>query len=542
MSNAQFRIAPGKYWIQFADKANNEYSLDNPHEFLSQRAIERRKRYNIKYSQTDLPVTKKYLDSLKTLGLEVLNVSKWFNGAIVKTTDTLLLDTIRNISFIGDFEIKKRSVKQNVPKLQRNRQVILNRNSVENTYNHYDYGNSENQITLSNGQVLHAKGFNGKGMQIAVIDAGFYKVNELDGFDSLWYNNQILGTRDFVKGKNKPVSFGTSTHGMQVLSAIAGNIPGALVGTAPKASFYLLRSEDGMSENIIEEFNWAVAAEYADSLGVDVINTSLGYSTFDDETVNHKYEDLDGRTTVVSRAAVMCARKGILVCASAGNEGNDPWKYISAPADADSILTVGSVDYQGNYSAFSSVGPTADWRTKPNVMAKGSATTVQSAIGGVTVSYGTSFSSPVMAGMVTSLWQAFPEVNNIKLIKTIEMFSSRYENPSPTMGHGIPDFAKIYLYLEANRQVSFEENKPYKVFPNPSIGVFNISFYSEKEQNFHVEIRNTLGQIETAFQVDVPAFTYHKEEISALINKSTGIYIIKVTTGDRIYQERILVK
>ena len=413
---SQYRLAPEKYWIQFTDKNNSSYSLDIPQNFLSQRAIERRNRYNIEYRFSDLPVNKNYVDSLKRLGLKILNTSKWLNGAIVESSDIDLLDTITRISFIKQFNSEKKEVQRKIPSLQRNAEALLHKDFIENNYSVYDYGESFNQIELSNGHVLHNKGFNGKGMWVAILDAGFYKVNELDGFDSLWTENRILGTRDFVKGNSVEVSFGTSTHGMQVLSTMAGNIPGYLIGTAPKASYYLLRSEDGNSENIIEEFNWTSAAEYADSLGVDVINTSLGYSDFDDASVSHVYEDLDGKTTVVARAATMCARKGMLVVVSAGNEGNDAWKYISSPADADSVLTVGSIDYQGNYSSFSSIGPSADWRTKPNVMAKGSATTVQSTSGGVSVSYGTSFSGPVMAGMMTSLWQAFPNINSIQLI------------------------------------------------------------------------------------------------------------------------------
>lgn len=537
---SQYRLAPEKYWIQFTDKNNSPYSIDMAHSFLSQRAIERRERYNIEYNFSDLPVNENYVDSLKKLGLKVLNTSKWLNGAIIQSTDTELLDTITKISFITNFNTKKKIRKKTIVQLQKNEEVLLKQDFVENNYSVYDYGESFNQIELSNGHVLHNKGFDGKGMLVAILDAGFYKVNVLNGFDSLWAENRILGTRDFVKGNAVAISYGTSTHGMQVLSTMAGNIPGYLVGTAPKASYYLLRSEDGNSENIIEEFNWTSAAEYADSLGVDVINTSLGYSNFDDATVSHVYEDLDGKTTVVARAASMCARKGMLVVVSAGNDGSSSWKYIASPADADSVLTVGSVDYRGNYSSFSSIGPSADWRVKPNVMAKGSATTVQSTSGGVTVSYGTSFSGPVMAGMMTSLWQAFPKVSNIELIKAVELFSSEYENPSPSMGHGIPDFAKTFLYLETLQAGKFEGNKPYKLYPNPSEGSFNIDFYSDENNVFDIEIRNTLGQIEYLNKIDLTAFSYFHLKIDDLLSKSSGIFIVKISTEKRIYQERIM--
>ncbi len=535
----QFKIAPEKYWIQFTDKNQTAYSLDFPQQFLSQRAIERRERYNIEYAFSDLPIQKNYVDSIKNLGLNVLNVSKWLNGVIVQTIDTTLLETVKNLSFVKPFPKEKKNFEKKIPKKPQPSTVFFNSKMNENNFPVYDYGNSLNQIELSNGQILHSNGFDGKGMLIAVIDAGFYKVNSLNGFDSLWANNQIVATRDFVRGGFAPVSFNTSTHGMQVLSTIGGNLPGMLVGTAPKASFCLLRSEDGNSENIIEEFNWTVAAEYADSLGVDVINTSLGYSTFDDETVNYSYQDMDGKTSIVAKAATLCARKGMLVVVSAGNEGNDPWKYIATPADADSVLTVGSIDNTGNYSSFSSIGPTSDWRTKPNVMAKGSATTVQSTTEGVTISYGTSFSSPVMAGMVACLWQAFPQMNNIEIIKTIEMFSSQYENPSPTMGYGIPDFALSFQYLKTIQPNTFEQNKPYKIFPNPAKELINIDFYSPEAARYKIEIRNTLGQIEYLKDFELLANNFFHLEVNELINKSSGIYIVKIATEKRTFQERI---
>lgn len=538
-SFAQLKIAPEKYWIQFTDKNNSKYSLDFPNLFLSQRAIERRERYNIAYSFSDLPVNQNYIDSLTKLGFNVLNVSKWLNGAIVQTSDTTLLNKVTAFSFVKPFQKLKISTSKTIPTLKKNTEVLLTTQTIQDLYSIYDYGESFNQIALSNGQVLHSKGFDGKGMLIAVIDAGFFKANSLDGFDSLWANNQIIATRDFVKGKFATVSFNTSTHGMQVLSNIGGNIPGKLIGTAPKANFCLLRSEDGMSENIIEEFNWAVAAEYADSLGVDVINTSLGYSTFDDETMNHTYSELDGKTTIAARAATLCARKGMLVVASAGNEGNSDWKYIASPADADSILTVGSVDFAGDYSSFSSVGTSADWRIKPNVMAKGAATTVQSPSGGVTVSYGTSFASPVMAGMVACFWQAFPKLSNIEIIKAIELFSSQFENPSPTMGYGIPDFAQTFLYIDAIQTSHFEDNKPYRIYPNPANETFYIDFYSLEKNTFQIEIRTILGQIEYSSEIEVNSNSFQRIEIDELNNKSSGIYIVRISTEKRIYQEKI---
>ena len=284
-------------------------------------------------------------------------------------------------------------------------------------------------------------------MQIAVIDAGFINADILPAFDSLWINNQILGQRDFVDGDNWVLD--AHTHGMVILSILGANLPNELMGSAPKANYWLLRSEDAGSEYRIEEENWVSAAEFADSAGVDVINTSLGYSTFDDTLQNYNYKDMDGRTTRISRGAVKAASKGILVVVSAGNERNKLWKYITAPADADSILAVGAVDEFGTLASFSSVGPSSDGRIKPDVAAQGVGTVAQG-LGGLIGCNGTSCSSPVIAGLAACLWQANKQMSNVEIIEMIKQSSSQYQNPDTLTGYGLPNFANALSQIGAD--------------------------------------------------------------------------------------------
>ncbi|OQX96977.1 MAG: hypothetical protein B6I20_13640, partial [Bacteroidetes bacterium 4572_117] len=363
ISSLAAQVSPDHYLINLADKNNTPYSLDNPGAFLSERAIQRRLKQNIPYNENDLPVNPVYLGELKALGLKIVNVSKWMNSLTVYSKDTLLLDTLDKIPFVKSIGINKKTYVKNMDTDKLQIPIKAEKTNDFDSADYYFYGNSFRQIEMLEGHHLHKEGFRGEGMLIAVLDAGFFKVDELPAFDSIRENNQIVGVYDFVD--NDTEVYDASSHGMKVLSTMAGNIPGALVGTAPKAKYLLLRTEQGASEYIIEEHNWVVAAEYADSLGVDMINSSLGYNDFDDNNQDHVYADMDGNTTMISIAADIAASKGILVVTSAGNEGFSDWKYISAPADADSVLSIGAVAPDETIAYFSSRGPTFDKRIKP---------------------------------------------------------------------------------------------------------------------------------------------------------------------------------
>lgn len=442
VSFSQLRVAPDTYVIKFKDKANSPYSIEKPLEFLSQKALLRRQKYNIPVIEQDIPVNKIYIDSIKNLGFEIYGTSKWLNCVIAHTKDSLSVEKVKYLNFVDT----TKTVRKEKPKYKKPEPEKIDIKSKTDTFYTYDYGYGKNQIRMMNLHNLHNKGFAGQGMIIAVLDAGFKNVDKLKGFDSLRVKKQILGIKDFVE-RDKDV-FRDATHGMQVLSTIAANYPGKLTGTAPEAKFWLLRTETEHSENLVEEYFWVEGAEFADSAGVDIIHSSLGYNNFDDTLVSFKYEDLTGDYAPASVASDIAASKGILCVTSAGNEGDAPWKYITSPADADSVLTVGAVSGENIIANFSSVGPTPDGRIKPEVVAQGAFVWVLRLRKGVTFSFGTSFSGPIIAGAVACLWQAHPKCTNMEIIDAVIKSADKYENPNNKYGYGLPDFDKADKYLK----------------------------------------------------------------------------------------------
>jgi len=456
-----FVKSQGHYWVAFTDKNNTTFSLSNPKTYLSDRSIQRRIKQNIPIDSLDLPVNKNYIDSVLSIGAEFIHSSKWLNGVTVYSDLENFESKLNRYSFIKEVQFTKPKA---IPKSSFNKFKELKNRTKEPIDSSY-YGNSVLQTGLLNGQFLHNQGFNGEGIHIAVLDAGFLNVDEYFAFDSLWANQQILGTKDFVHPDSD--IFNTHYHGMSVLSCMGGNVPGDLIGTARKAKFWLLRSEDDNSEYLIEEDNWVVAAEYADSVGADIINSSLGYYEFDDPEMNHSYADLDGKTTRVTRGANIAVAKGILVFSSAGNEGNDPWKYIIAPSDGDKVIGVGAVNGFGEAAPFTSFGPAADGAVKPNVSAVGWGTYLQQSNGGLGFSNGTSFSSPVLAGMAACLWQANPFANAAEVKQAIEQSSTLFNEPDSLLGYGIPDFKLADQILSSTNDFPWEENNSWMVYPNP---------------------------------------------------------------------------
>lgn len=455
MSQAQY----SRYVIRFKDKAGTPYTISNPSVFLSARAVARRTRYNIGVDSTDLPVTPRYIDSIRLAGaVTILNVSKWLNSVSIQTTDAAALAKINSFSFVqaaapiaarmanadGKVENKYQSGIQ-----QAAGTVPSGSSSVQRTFgvtaDYYNYGLSYNQVHIHNGEFLHNIGLRGQGMVIGMLDAGFQNYLTLSAYDSARANGQILGIWDFV---TRDASVNEDhPHGEQCFSTIAANIPGQFVGTAPKASFYLYRSEDAATEYPIEEHNWVVAAERVDSAGGDVISSSLGYYTFTDPSFNHPFSEMNGNTTMAAIGADLAAKKGLLVAIAAGNEGANSWGRIITPADADSVMTVGAVTTTGEPASFTSRGPSADGQVKPDVVSVGVQTILQFPNGAIGGSNGTSFACPNIAGLATCLWQGFPEFNNMKIIDALRRSGSRYTNPNDTVGYGIPDVKKAVLLL-----------------------------------------------------------------------------------------------
>jgi serine protease AprX len=536
------QIAPNKYFVRFTDKNNSPYSIDDPSEYLSQRAIDRRVNQGIAIDESDLPVNPSYLAGVAGTGATLINPSKWLNGVSVYTEDPSVIDAINALPYVlnvsrspqinptdkqADNNFEKPFFKHedyNAP-----RPATLKQG---NEIGVFDYGMGLNQIQQLNGDALHQMGYRGQGKVIAVLDAGFLNANTHDVFDSLWQNNQILGTHDFVRGGE--IQFNEHPHGAMVLSCMGGNYPGQLIGTAPKASFWLLRSEDGDSEYIIEEYNWVSAAEYADSVGADVINSSLGYTEFNDPTQNHTYADMDGDTAPATIGADMVAKKGILVVNSLGNEGSSSWYYLSAPSDGDSVLGIGAVDGAGIYASFSSHGPSYDGRVKPDVVAQGSGVYVADPYGGgFTFSGGTSFSSPILAGMAACLWQANPSMDNMQVANAIRQSASQYDNPDDLLGYGIPDFIAANNILTVINGPETDNIKA-DIYPNPFKDSFTIDASLDGNnaagvKDLTVEILDLTGRL-----IGIQKATCSGNEIidvTLLKDSPNGIYFVKVSHG-----------
>jgi len=527
-----------RYFIRFTDKNNSLYSVSNPSAFLSAEAIQRRSNANIPVTIDDIPVNMSYIDSIRATGAVILNVSKWLNGISIEC-DSLVYDQIRTFPFVESI----RSIKQIPSKAPKDAKkdpanIPPFRNPVMLRVQNLDYGNSFNQINMINGDYLHDLGFTGEGIPIAVLDAGFYNVDQLEAFDSIRLNNRILGTWDFVNDESSV--YEDNSHGMQVLSCIAGNLPGQLVGTAPSASFWLLRTEDASTEYLIEEYNWVSGAEYADSAGARIITSSLGYSTFDDSTMDHSYTDMDGNTTPASIGADMAAARGMLVLASAGNLGNSPWHYISAPSDADSVLAVGAVNELGYKAGFSSWGPSYDGDVKPNVAAQGQQTTVASIGGGISSANGTSFACPVLAGAAACLWQAHPGKSNMEVFHAIQQSASYYQNPGDSLGYGIPDFRVAHLLLGGLELDLPSGDNLLGVFPNPFSDRLEIRFYAERSRKMEVELLDGLGRLVTArTEVLQKGFvnTVNLDTAGAL---RKGLYFLHIRTEENTWLRKVI--
>lgn len=426
-----------KYRISLTDKEGTGYSVDYPEEFLSERALERRERQQLPVDSTDLPVSWVYLEELMNVGARIVTTCKWNNTAVVQVVDTLLIEEMAKLPFVTNVQRVWVQPDSIPPRNDKRKKEVTNR--VEKKTEHY--GKGYQQINIHGGDSLHAAGFDGKGMHVAVIDAGFYNADHIKFFQKM----DLLGTRDFVNPESD--IYAENSHGMKVLSCMAANTPKAFVGTAPEASYWLLRSEDADTEQPVEEDYWAAAIEFADSVGVDVINTSLGYYSFDDGYETYRYRDLDGHRSLMSHSASMAADKGIVVVCSAGNAGNDAWKKITPPADAENVITVGALTRDLTNTVFSSVGNTTDGRIKPDAMAIGGNATVASTGGTVSRANGTSFASPILCGVVTCFWQACPWLTAKEVVHAVQQAGDRSDCPDNVYGYGIPNLWKAYKEL-----------------------------------------------------------------------------------------------
>jgi len=483
--NQEFRYA-----VYFENKVTDSYpyQLAQPLDFLSQRALDRRQKQTIPIDSADLPVNPEYVLQCIQLdsSLKWLGNSRWFNFTLFAASNQGVADQLRNLPFVKTVRpvyLGPVIYKGGTP-LPWPANEFLSLPAAENTG-----AASLIQNSMLGVDYLHRQGAMGRDIHIAVLDGGFSQVNTNPAFEHLFTDERLLGTWDFVSWE--PHVFEDNNHGAIVLSNIAAYLPGEFTGTAPAASYYLLRSENAATETVSEEFHWVLAAEFADSAGVDILNSSLGYTTFDQPADNYVYAQMNGRTAISSRAALIAARKGILVVASAGNSGNQPWRYISAPADTDSILAVGAVDKARDKAPFSSFGPSIDMRIKPDVAAMGRGTAVVGVLGAVTNASGTSFAAPLLTGALACLWALHPELNAMELRQAVKSAAHLFDAPNNELGFGIPNLALAHLLLKGAEP----SDKILQLFPNPNFGTFKLMFNAGKAGIMRMQIFNIQGKL-----------------------------------------------
>ena len=542
---AHGQTAPDRFWVQFEGKVADElpagystpYTLDAPVEFLSPKAIHRRALQNIAITTHDLPIPPSYVDALRAMqGIKVILQSKWFNAVTIAVVDTafdpyalLELPMVNDVKSVLCVDGEVREPAAAAPA----------RAFVEQTA----YGGGLAPLQQLNADWLHGLGFRGEGLTIAVLDAGFENTESLPVFQRAWNEGRIQDGLDVMYSQGG--LFAHHRHGTAVLGTMAGHLEDSLIGTAPDATFVLYRTEDAYSEYLIEEDYWVAAAEHADSIGVDLMNTSLGYSLFDDSTMNHVYEDLNGTTTRISQAAEWAAQKGILCTTSAGNSGAAAWHYITAPADADGILTVGAVNADGQHAVFSGWGPTADGRVKPDVMALGVQAAYPFADSTIRRGNGTSFSSPILCGAAACLWQAFPTATAQDIRNAITASAHLYAQPNDSMGYGIPDFRKAFELLDEAGAATWNAEEPSDVlvFPNPISDGIVRWLYSGDEIPVTWQLFDAGGHLVQEGHIPTWSTAEGIFQGSTRVNDSApnGTYILQLTGTDAPLASRRLV-
>lgn len=518
--NTFWATAQDKYIVFFKDKANSTYTVAHPEQYLSERALQRRSRQQIAIDQYDLPITPSYLTGVRQVGATVICQSKWLNYAVIEA-DSLQVILIQQYNFV---EKVIKVVGSGVNRPGRT-DTGMRRIKTANKTNDI-YGDAEKQISMINGKSLHQMGLRGEGMLIAVLDAGFLNSNTIPAFDSIRNKGQILATRNFV---DPAVSvYAQGSHGTNVLSCMAANVPNTIIGTAPSAQYVLLRSEDDRSEYVIEEYNYVAAAEFADSIGADVINASLGYSEFDAQSQNHTYAEMNGTTTICTKGAELAFSRGMVIVNSAGNEGNNSWRYITAPSDGYDILCIGAVDELKQVAGFSSRGPSADQRVKPDVSAMGVSAMVAKTDGSYGHSSGTSFSSPITAGMVACLWQGLPYLTNRQIINLVRRSGDHYTNPNSDIGYGIPDFGKAYQIGTGTDKTVFNGRLAALNNPFNANSPLQLEYSSPVTGPVAIKVYNVLGHLMQEQTIWVSTTGKQTIILSEMDTAAPGMYFISV--------------
>ena len=514
-----------KYWVTFADKGGSGYTLDNPADYLAPRSLERRQRQHIAIDSLDLPVSPAYIQRLQDLGFRVQNHSKWLNGVVLFAADSSQAAVLDTVPFVTSWQLFDHGT-ASLPQ-----EGLVDGGTpacpivFDSLYDSNYYRAGFPQIEQLRGRALHRAGYEGQGLVVGVCDGGFPGVDTIAVFDTLRSEGRLLATRDFVWDGDDVYSI--HNHGTAVLSNLASYIPGLYVGTAPKASYVLCRTENTYTETPLEMINWVAAAEYLDSLGADVITTSLGYYVYDDTNFHYP---LDGRSAPISQGAGIAVTRGMLVVNAAGNNGHYNPPYLNAPADVESVLTVGAVDGEGVVTGFSSPGPTDDGRLKPDVMAMGQGVAVAGTQGYLRYSSGTSFATPILAGMMTCLWQRFPDWTPQQLCDSVRSWGSRADSADYDYGYGIPDFSRAMSHDPAPLDIPVLPDAPsYRLYPNPTTGAFTV----ECSAPATLTVTDLAGRrlLRQEFQLSHLTFQL-----------PAGVYLVTVTTATTTATQRLVVR
>lgn len=514
-------------WVYFNDKPNAQTYLDNPLSMLTQRALDRRTAQGIAVTISDAPIEQTYIDQVtNAFGIEIKAKSKWLNCLHIRGSISDI-NALTSFSFVNHIHFADNSLnsKMTFPKPHKPK------NKEMNVQTSFAYGTSANQIEMLNGQVLHQANYTGNGKIIAVLDSGFTGVNNIIPFNRMFNNGLYLGGYNYVA--NNTDVFSTHNHGTMTLSCMVGYVDGQLVGTAPDAGYYLFITEDVSGENPVEESYWVQAAEEADRLGVDIISTSLGYFGYDNSSYSHTYSDMTGNTAFASQGANIAFSKGMIVVASAGNDGGNSEPHVGVPAEATNVLAIGAVQSDRTYAAFSSIGPSFDGRIKPDLMAKGLNATLSNTNGTIVTASGTSFSCPIMAGMIASFWQAVPSFTNQQVVDFVKQSSDKFSSPDAQYGYGIPDFQlalnNALLSLQVNTNVSFT------IAPNPTNDIVSISF-PNGFNNATITFYNALGQLVATKKVS------QSFPNLSLLSLSSGVYFYKIEANSFTQSGKLIKK
>jgi hypothetical protein len=502
-----------QYFVFFKDKTGTPFSISSPSQFLSERSIARRQKQGIAISEEDLPVNPAYVSQVSGAGATVYFSSRWWNGVLIETTGSALAN-INALPFVSHYTLVAPGKKLTGGRI---------RNNKHRKSSAADEPANQNQLEQIGLDYMHALGYEGQGILIAIFDSGFTGVNVTEPFSHLFSEGRMKQTYNFVN--NSTDVYQNHSHGTEVLSVMAAYTSGVYVGGAHNAEFLLYLTEDVSSEYRVEEFNWTIAAERADSAGVDVINSSLGYYDFDDPAMNYTKADLDGKKAIITQAARKAIDKGIVVVTSAGNEGGNSWKLVTPPADADGILATGSINSLGDLSGFSSVGPTSDNRIKPDVVALGAGTSVIKSNGTVGSSSGTSLASPLIASLAAGVLQAFPMLGAEEIYEAIVSSADQASRPDNQKGYGLPNFLAVKNYIEGK-----QSDEIVSVYPNPVSGnTILIKLKDLTDAPVQIVIFDSMGKRAEEYSHTITWLNNPLEY--DLTNLQAGIYLIRITAG-----------